>query len=70
VFDNKTDGDVLLKLDHVVKHFPIKQGIFFKRQIGAVQAVEDVSLEVRRGETLGLVGETGCGKSTLARCRV
>ena len=68
MFDTKTDGDVLLKLDHVVKHFPIKQGIFFKRQIGAVQAVEDVSLEVRRGETLGLVGETGCGKSTLARC--
>ena len=52
----------------MVKHFPIKRGIFFKRQIGSVQAVEGVSLEVRRGETLGLVGETGCGKSTLARC--
>ncbi len=64
----RSDPDVLLRLDHVVKHFPIKQGIFFKKQIGAVHAVEDVSLEVRRGETLGLVGETGCGKSTLARC--
>src|ERR1019366_4821263 len=55
-------------VEDVVKHFPIKRGIFFKRQIGRVQAVEGVSLEVRRGETLGLVGETGCGKSTLARC--
>ena len=68
MFETKTDGDVLLKLDNVVKHFPIKQGIFFKKQIGAVHAVDDVTLEVRRGETLGLVGETGCGKSTLARC--
>ena len=51
---------MLLKLDHVVKDFPAKPG--------RVQAVADVSLEVERGETLGLVGETGCGKSTLARC--
>jgi peptide/nickel transport system ATP-binding protein/oligopeptide transport system ATP-binding protein len=58
----------LLQVENVVKHFPIRRGIFFKRQIGSVQAVEGVSLEVRRGETLGLVGETGCGKSTLARC--
>jgi len=58
----------LLQVEEVVKHFPIKRGIFFKRQIGKVQAVEGVSLEVRRGETVGLVGETGCGKSTLARC--
>jgi oligopeptide transport system ATP-binding protein len=63
-----TDPDILVELDHVVKHFPIRRGIFFKRQIGAVQAVDGVSLQVRRGETLGLVGETGCGKSTLARC--
>ncbi|MGD1033627.1 MAG: dipeptide ABC transporter ATP-binding protein [Candidatus Dormibacteria bacterium] len=60
--------ETLLGIENVVKHFPIKRGIFFKRQIGSVQAVEGVSLEVRRGETLGLVGETGCGKSTLARC--
>ena len=61
-------GDVLVHCDNVVKHFPIKQGIFFKKQIGSVKAVDGVSLDVRRGETLGLVGETGCGKSTLARC--
>jgi oligopeptide transport system ATP-binding protein len=61
------DGDVLLRGDDLVKHFPIKEGIFFKHQVGSVRAVDGVSLEVRRGETLGLVGETGCGKSTLAR---
>jgi len=63
-----SEGDVLLSADTVVKHFPIKEGIFFKHQVGSVKAVDGVSLQVRRGETLGLVGETGCGKSTLARC--
>ena len=61
------DEDVLLRADGIVKHFPIKEGIFFKHQVGSVKAVDGVSLAVRRGETLGLVGETGCGKSTLAR---
>ena len=60
--------DVLLRGEEIVKHFPIKQGIFFKHEVGSVKAVDGVTLEVRRGETLGLVGETGCGKSTLARC--
>jgi oligopeptide transport system ATP-binding protein len=59
---------VLLRLRNVVKHFPIRQGALIRRQVGAVRAVDGVSLDVRRGETLGLVGETGCGKSTLARC--
>jgi oligopeptide/dipeptide ABC transporter ATP-binding protein len=62
------DPDVLLRVAGVVKHFPIRQGIVVKHQIGSVRAVDGVSLEVRRGETLGIVGETGCGKSTLARC--
>ncbi|MBA4168920.1 MAG: ATP-binding cassette domain-containing protein [Chloroflexi bacterium] len=48
-------------------HFPITEGILFERRVGAVRAVDGVSLEVRRGETLGLVGESGCGKSTFAR---
>jgi peptide/nickel transport system ATP-binding protein len=61
-------GTELLRLDGVVKHFPIRQGILRRHQIGTVRAVDGVSLVVRRGETLGIVGETGCGKSTLARC--
>ncbi|GBE25597.1 oligopeptide transport ATP-binding protein OppF [bacterium BMS3Bbin02] len=60
--------DVLLRVNHLVKEFPIKRGIFFKSQVGAVQAVSDISFQVRKGETLGLVGESGCGKSTTARC--
>ncbi len=59
--------EALLKVDHLVKYFPITHGIVFQRQIGAVHAVDDVSFEVRRGETLGLVGESGCGKSTTGR---
>ena len=60
--------EVLLRLDGVVKHFPAGHGIVPGRDADAVRAVDGVSLEVYRGETLGLVGETGCGKSTLARC--
>ena len=63
-----TDPDVLLTVDNVVKHFPIKTGGLFRLQVGSVHAVDNVSFQVRRGETLGLVGETGSGKSTLARC--
>jgi peptide/nickel transport system ATP-binding protein len=57
----------LLRLEGVVKHFPITRGIILQKKVGAVRAVDGVDLEVYPGETLGLVGETGCGKSTLAR---
>jgi peptide/nickel transport system ATP-binding protein/oligopeptide transport system ATP-binding protein len=60
-------AQTLLEVRDVVKHFPITQGIIFQRQIGAVQAVDGISLSVESGETLGLVGESGCGKSTTAR---
>ena len=57
----------LVKLVGVKKHFPITRGIIFQRKVGQVHAVDGVDLEVYPGETLGLVGETGCGKSTTAR---
>jgi oligopeptide transport system ATP-binding protein len=59
--------DPILRIEDLVKHFPLTQGILFKRQIGAVQAVDGVNFDLYPGETLGLVGESGCGKSTTAR---
>jgi oligopeptide transport system ATP-binding protein len=61
-----TNGEAIIELEHVSKHFPVRQGVF-TRGGGRVHAVEDVSLTVRKGETLGIVGESGCGKSTTAR---
>jgi oligopeptide/dipeptide ABC transporter ATP-binding protein len=58
----------LLVVEGLEKHFPVTQGLVFQRQVGAVKAVDGVSFTVNTGETLGVVGESGCGKSTMARC--
>src|SRR3972149_3766826 len=57
----------LLEVSNMKKYFPIKRG-FLKRVVGHVKAVDDVSFYVNQGETLGLVGESGCGKTTTGRC--
>ena len=61
--------ETLLKVENIVKHFPIYGGLFSK-QVAAVKAVQNISFELKKGETLGLVGESGCGKSTLGRCLI
>jgi oligopeptide transport system ATP-binding protein len=63
-------SDLVLETRDLVKHFPITQGIVFKSKVGAVRAVDGVNIQLRRGETLGIVGESGCGKSTLAKLLV
>ena len=61
------EKNTLVKVENLVKYFPITQGIVFQKQVGAVKAVDNISFEIREGETLGLVGESGCGKSTTGR---
>jgi peptide/nickel transport system ATP-binding protein/oligopeptide transport system ATP-binding protein len=60
-------GDLILDVTGLQKHFPVTQGIFIRRKVGAVKAVDGLTFSVNRGETLGVVGETGCGKSTMGR---
>ncbi|WP_329256795.1 dipeptide ABC transporter ATP-binding protein [Streptomyces sp. NBC_01478] len=60
-------GEPILQVRNLVKHFPLTQGILFRKQIGAVKAVDGVSFDLYQGETLGIVGESGCGKSTVAK---
>jgi len=63
VIDN---NDLILRVEHLKKYFPIRRGVF-RRQVGQIKAVDDVSFTIHRGETLGLVGESGCGKTTIGR---
>ena len=61
------DKQVLLKVRNLKKYFPVTSGIIFQRETGSVKAVDDISFDIFKGETLGLVGESGCGKSTVGR---
>ena len=60
-------SDALLTVSGLTKHFPVNRGIIIRRRVGLVRSVDDVSFDVTRGETLGIVGESGCGKTTTAR---
>jgi oligopeptide/dipeptide ABC transporter ATP-binding protein len=62
------NGEALLEVEHVKVFFPIRKGLLVNRTVAQVHAVNDVSFDLRKGETLGIVGESGCGKTTLSRC--
>ena len=65
--DAGANGTPLVEVDHLKVFFPIKQGIVIEREVARVHAVNDVTLSIAEGETLGLVGESGCGKTTMSR---
>ncbi|MFB7504471.1 ABC transporter ATP-binding protein [Streptomyces broussonetiae] len=60
-------SEPILEVDGLVKHYPLTRGVLFKKQVGAVKAVDGVDFTLGKGETLGIVGESGCGKSTVAK---
>ena len=63
----QSNGDALLRVTGLVRHFPVTRGVVFRHQVGAVRAVDGIDLSVSKGQTLGLVGESGCGKTTTGR---
>ena len=60
-------SEILLEARDLTKHFPVTKGLIFSKQIGAVMAVDGISFTINKGETFGLVGESGCGKTTTSR---
>jgi oligopeptide/dipeptide ABC transporter ATP-binding protein len=66
--ERQASGDELLVVENLKKHFPVTRGIIFQKEVASVKAVDGVTFNVKKGETLGVVGESGCGKSTMARC--
>jgi len=64
---SKKNGKALIRVENLKKYFPITRGILFQREVGSVKAVDGLNFEIKEGETLGLVGESGCGKSTTGR---
>ena len=66
--NTSTNADVLVEVKNLKMHFPVTSGLLFQRQVAQVKAVDGISFSIRKGETLGLVGESGCGKTTAGRC--
>ena len=62
-----SDKKPLVHVENLTKHFPITRGLIFQKQVGAVQAVDGLNFDIYQGETFGMVGESGCGKSTTGR---
>ena len=64
----QTSTDTLVEVKNLKMYFPVRSGVIFQRKVADIKAVDDVSFTIKRGETLGLVGESGCGKTTTGRC--
>ena len=66
--NTSTQENVLVEVNNLKMHFPVTSGLLFQREVAQVKAVDDISFSIQKGETLGLVGESGCGKTTAGRC--